>query len=79
MGNIFSSFTCKIHPENNYKINNFDNFSKKISDRKIKLQKADKTIKKTKSISSLESMCLLPMSRHGSMRNSRSLDFLNLM
>ena len=38
-----------------------------------------KTIIKIKSASNLESLCLLPMSRHGSMRHSRSLNFLNLM
>ena len=38
-----------------------------------------KTIIKIKSASNLESICLLPMSRHGSMRLSKSLDFLNLM
>ena len=88
MGNIFSSFICKIHPvnidnssegtnENKYKNNNFENFLKKISNRKGK-QIAYKTMIKNKSITDLESICLLPMSRHGLTRNSMSLDFLNL-
>jgi hypothetical protein len=85
MGNIFSSFKCKIHPDNRYKIkktNNidkFDKFVKKIYSKKRKYYVVPKTIIKNKSISDLEGLCLLPMSRHGSIRISKSLNFLNLM
>lgn len=82
MGNIFSSFTRKITPGNKYKINKFDKFDKfvkKIYNKKRKNSVVPIIVIKNRSISDLENICLLPMSRHGSIRISRSLNFLDLM
>jgi hypothetical protein len=72
MGQIFSCCKKKITPENIYKMDI-------ISSKNTQILSITKTVVKNKSFENIGSLYILPMSRHGSMRHSRSLNFLNLL
>jgi len=80
MGNIFSCYKYKyrIAPENKYKLRKL---LQKITNKNNKIHDSTNLIKiiTNKSFSDFGSIGVLPMSRHGSMRHSRSLDFTNLI
>ena len=82
MGNIFScyKYNYRIAPENKYKLSKL---LQKIAHKNNKIHDSTNIIKIISNNSfsdfGIIDPGVLPMSRHGSMRHSRSLNFINLI